>query len=93
MSTGILSRGLKRPGRQCDHSLLSSAEVNTVWRYNSPRSIRMPSCLVHDGFALGFTEILVLGVIATNIFAVLSYFLVPKPRNMYRYKMQLYLNN
>jgi len=27
--------GWKRPGREADHSPLSSAEVNNVWRYTS----------------------------------------------------------
>jgi hypothetical protein len=32
---GALSPGIKRPGREADHSPPSSAEVKNVWRYTS----------------------------------------------------------
>jgi hypothetical protein len=36
-----LSRGLKRPGRETDHSPLSSAEVKNAWSYTSSPRIRL----------------------------------------------------
>jgi hypothetical protein len=38
---GILSLGLKRPGREADHSPPSSAEVKNAWSYTSTRPIRL----------------------------------------------------
>jgi hypothetical protein len=32
---GALSRGVKRPGREADHSPPSSAEVKNAWSYTS----------------------------------------------------------
>jgi hypothetical protein len=46
-----LSLGVKRPGREADHSLPLSAEVKNVWSYNSiPDIIFMACCLIrHRG--------------------------------------------
>jgi hypothetical protein len=45
-STGVLSSGVKRPGREADHSLLSTAEVKNARRYTStPPYVRMAWCL------------------------------------------------
>jgi hypothetical protein len=42
---GALSLGVKRPGREADHSPLSSAEVKNVWSYTStPQYIFMAWC-------------------------------------------------
>jgi len=41
MCTGDLTPGVKRPGREADHSLLSSAEDENVWRYTAPPAIRL----------------------------------------------------
>jgi hypothetical protein len=38
---GALSPGVKRPGRQADCSLPSSAEANNAWRYTSTPPIRL----------------------------------------------------
>jgi hypothetical protein len=35
MGNRVSFPGLKRPGREADHSLLSSAEVKNVWKYTS----------------------------------------------------------
>jgi hypothetical protein len=35
MGTGALSPGVKRPGREADHSPPTSAEVNKTWIYTS----------------------------------------------------------
>jgi hypothetical protein len=35
MSTGALSLGVKRPGREADHSPPASAEVKKMWIYTS----------------------------------------------------------
>jgi hypothetical protein len=44
---GVLSLGVKRPGREADHSPPSSAEVNKAWRYTStPPYVFMAWCLV-----------------------------------------------
>jgi hypothetical protein len=52
LSTGYL--GLKRPGREADHSPPSSAEVKNAWGYTStPQYVFMAWCLVkhRDNFA------------------------------------------
>jgi hypothetical protein len=36
-----LSLGVKRPGREADHSPPSSAEVKNAWHYNSTPPIRL----------------------------------------------------
>jgi hypothetical protein len=41
MVPGALSLGLKRPGREADHSHPSSAEVKDAWSYTSTPSIRL----------------------------------------------------
>jgi hypothetical protein len=38
---GALSLGVKRPGREADNSLPSSAEVKNMWSYASIPSIRL----------------------------------------------------
>jgi hypothetical protein len=44
---GALSLGVKRPGREAYHSLLSSAEVKNVWSYTSTlQYVFMAWCLV-----------------------------------------------
>jgi len=43
---GDLSPGLKRPGREADHSPPSIAEVENAWSYTSTYSCLMPRCLV-----------------------------------------------
>jgi hypothetical protein len=35
MGTGVLSQGIKRPGREADHSPQASAEVKNAWIYTS----------------------------------------------------------
>jgi hypothetical protein len=41
MGTGALSPGIKRPGREADHSPPSSAEVKNAWSYISTPPIRL----------------------------------------------------
>jgi hypothetical protein len=41
MVPGALSLGLKRPGREADHSPPSSAKVNNVWSYTSTPPVRL----------------------------------------------------
>jgi len=36
-----LSLGVKRPGREADHSTLTNAEVKNAWSYTSTLSIRL----------------------------------------------------
>jgi hypothetical protein len=58
MSTGGFSLGLKRPGREADHSNPSSAKVKNVWHYTStPHYIYMMWCLINhrDNFTFTFT--------------------------------------
>jgi hypothetical protein len=38
---GALSLEVKRPGREADHSLPSSAEVKNAWSYTSTPAIRL----------------------------------------------------
>jgi hypothetical protein len=38
---GVLSLGIKRPGREADHSPPSSVEVNIVWSYTSSHPTRL----------------------------------------------------
>jgi hypothetical protein len=57
MSTGVLSPGAKRPGREVNHSPPSSAEVKNEWSYSSSPSIRLHS-MDRDNFALTFKVIL-----------------------------------
>jgi hypothetical protein len=52
---GALSLGVKRPGREADHSPPSSAEVKNAWSYTStPPYVFMAWCLVkhRDNFTL-----------------------------------------
>jgi hypothetical protein len=61
---GALSLGVKRPGREPDHSSPSSAEVKNAWSYTStPQYVFMAWCLVkHRGnftFTLTFTVCLI----------------------------------
>jgi hypothetical protein len=55
---GALSLGVKRPGRETDHSPPSTAEVKNAWSYTSaPQYVFMAWCLVkHRGnFTFTFT--------------------------------------
>jgi hypothetical protein len=54
---GVLSLGVKRPGRKADHSLPSTAEVKNAWSYTSiPQYTFMAWCLVkhRDNFTLRY---------------------------------------
>jgi hypothetical protein len=54
---GALSLGLKRPGREADHSPPSSAEVKNAWSYTStPQYVFVAWCLVkhRDNFTFTF---------------------------------------
>jgi hypothetical protein len=56
MGTGGPSLGVKRQGREVDHSLASSAEVKNGWSYAStPPSVFMAWCLVKHRDNLTFT--------------------------------------
>jgi hypothetical protein len=60
--TGALSLGVKRPGREADHSPLSSDEVKNAWRYTSTSQYAfMAWCLFkrRDKFTFTFTFALV----------------------------------
>jgi hypothetical protein len=48
MGTGGFSPGLKRPGREADHSPPASAQVKKTWAYTAttPPYIFMAWCLV-----------------------------------------------
>jgi hypothetical protein len=35
LGTGVLSSGVKQPGREADHLIPSSAEVKTAWSFTS----------------------------------------------------------
>jgi hypothetical protein len=56
---GGFSLGVKRPGREADHSPPSSAEVKNAWNYTSTLTdyVFMAWCLVkhRDNFTLTFT--------------------------------------
>jgi hypothetical protein len=45
--TGVLSLGIKWPGREADHSLPSNAELKNVWSYTStPQHLFVAWCFV-----------------------------------------------
>jgi hypothetical protein len=53
---GVLSLGVKRPRREADHSLPSSAEVKNAWSYTStPQYVLMAWCLVKHRDNFTFT--------------------------------------
>jgi len=53
---GALSVGVKRPGREADHSPTFSAEVKNVWSYTStPQYVFMAWCLVKHWENFTFT--------------------------------------
>jgi hypothetical protein len=53
MVTGALSLGVKRPGRESDHSSPSSAEVKNTWSYTSiTLYVFMEWCLMKQGISL-----------------------------------------
>jgi hypothetical protein len=51
---GALSLGVKRPGREADHSPPSSAEVKNAWNYTSTPPVRLHDVVVkhRDSFTL-----------------------------------------
>jgi hypothetical protein len=56
---GAFSLGVKRPGREADHSPPSSTEVKIAWSYTStPQYVFMAWCLVkyRDNFTFTFQE-------------------------------------
>jgi hypothetical protein len=57
--SGVLSLGVKRPGREADHSLPSSAEVRNAWSYTyTPQYAFMALCLVKHRDNCTFTFLL-----------------------------------
>jgi hypothetical protein len=82
---GALSRGVKRPGREADHSPPSSAEVNNVWSYTStPQYVFMAWCLIkhRENFTfiyLFLSEVMTLDFLQSKNFGIcLCDFLCPK---------------
>jgi hypothetical protein len=81
----VLSPGVKRPGREADHSPPSSAEVKKTWRYTStPQYAFMAWCLVkhRDNFIYTFnfipyTEGLIIIIIIIIIIDVILLNLLP----------------
>jgi hypothetical protein len=56
-----LSLGIKRPEREADHSLPSSAEVKNAWIYTSiPRYVFMAWCLVKHWYKFAFIRTILL---------------------------------
>jgi hypothetical protein len=56
MGTGALSLGVKRPGREVDHSPPSDAEFKNAWSYTStPPNVFMAWCLVKHRDNFNFT--------------------------------------
>jgi hypothetical protein len=51
--TGALSLGVKRPGRESDHSPPSSDEVKNAWSYTSTPTIRLHGVVL--SYVLTFT--------------------------------------
>jgi len=63
MDTGFLSPGIKRPGREADHSPSSSAEFTNTWIYISTSQYDLTArCLVKHRhnfiFTFTFTEVI-----------------------------------
>jgi hypothetical protein len=53
---GAFPLGVKRPGREADHSPLSDAEVKNAWSYTStPQYVFMAWCLVEHRGNVTFT--------------------------------------
>jgi len=48
MGTRVLSLGIKRPGREADHSPPSSAEDKNAWSYTSSPSIRLHGVVLSE---------------------------------------------
>jgi hypothetical protein len=49
MGNGILSPGVKRMGREADHSPPSSAEIKKEWSYiSTPLHVFMKRCLIKE---------------------------------------------
>jgi hypothetical protein len=59
---GVLSLGVKRPGRETDHSPPCSAEVKNAWSYTpTPQYIFMAWCLVkHRDFTFTLTSVILM---------------------------------
>jgi len=58
MGTGLLFPGVKRPGREVDHSPQSSAEVKNSRNYATTHQyILMAWCLVKHGDSFAFTSL------------------------------------
>jgi hypothetical protein len=50
-----LSLGVKRPGREADHSLPSSAEIKNAWSYTSTFPVRLHGVVLSKAQGLYFT--------------------------------------
>jgi hypothetical protein len=49
---GIFSPGVKWPGRETDHSVLSRAEVKNAWSYTSTPLISLHGVVLSDAYRL-----------------------------------------
>jgi hypothetical protein len=65
--SGILSLGVKRPGREADHSPPSSAEVKNAWSYVSTLPIRLRGVVLsYSTGTLPFTIIVIVIIVVVN---------------------------
>jgi hypothetical protein len=47
MSTGVHNPRAKRPGREGDHSFLSTTKLNNAWSYTSTLLMRLTGVVLH----------------------------------------------
>jgi hypothetical protein len=71
---GLFCRGLKQPGREADHSPLTSAKVKKTWMYTStPPYVFMAQCLVkHPLLSVGVFHVGIRG----SCWALLSFYVI-----------------
>jgi hypothetical protein len=66
------SLGIKRPGREADHSLPSSSQVKNAWSYTStPQYVFMAWCLFKRRGNFAFTFVVVVVVVVVIIIIII----------------------
>jgi hypothetical protein len=69
LGTGVLSLGIKRPGRKSDHSPPPTGEIKNAWSYTSTPQTRLPGVVLsyaRDKFTLIIIIIIIIIIILSG---------------------------
>jgi hypothetical protein len=70
MRTGGFSLGIKRPGREADHSLPSSVEIKNAWSYTSTPPVGLHDVVLRKALGQLYLIIIIIIIIVVVVVVV-----------------------